>query len=153
MEFLQRSQSYTCLKPEGHQTLLYFYFRLGKGQSSQDFLFVCGIINYNFGLSAFIFSTSGVKINNIPPPPPSLGNNTVKRFIWSTHEQGYRKTNCQLLHLADLLLIPVGELITIHHPDFCRTVCRHNTLIFIGRLTACYRYCIWRIYYWYQLAN
>jgi hypothetical protein len=24
-------QSYTCLKPKGHQTLLYLYFRLGKG--------------------------------------------------------------------------------------------------------------------------
>ena len=27
LAFLQRSQSYTCLKPKGHQTLLYFYFR------------------------------------------------------------------------------------------------------------------------------
>jgi hypothetical protein len=27
-----------CLKPKGHKTLLYFYFRfVGKGHSSQDF--------------------------------------------------------------------------------------------------------------------
>ncbi len=55
---------YACLKPKGHQTLLYlFYFRLGKGLLSQDFYFVSGIINYNFGLSAFTFPKSGVKIN------------------------------------------------------------------------------------------
>ena len=62
VHFLQ-SQSYACLKPKGHQTLLYlFYFRLGKGLLSQDFYLVSGIINYNFGLSVFIFSKSGVKI-------------------------------------------------------------------------------------------
>jgi hypothetical protein len=41
---------------------LYFYSRLGKGLFSQDFYFVSGIINYNFGLSASIFPKSGVKI-------------------------------------------------------------------------------------------
>ncbi len=62
VHFLQ-SQSYACLKPKGHQTLLYlFYFRLGKGLLSQDFYFVSRIINYKFGLSAFIFPKSGVKI-------------------------------------------------------------------------------------------
>jgi hypothetical protein len=30
------------------------------------------------------------------------------------------------MHLADLLLIRVGELITIHLPDLCRTGCRQN---------------------------
>jgi hypothetical protein len=34
---------------------------------------------------------------------------------------------CQLLHLADLLLIRVGELITFHLPDLCRTGCHHRS--------------------------
>jgi hypothetical protein len=42
--------------------LYLLYFRLGKGLLSQDFYFVSGIINYNFGLSVFIFPKSGVKI-------------------------------------------------------------------------------------------
>jgi hypothetical protein len=36
-----------------------FLFRPGKELFSQDFQLVSGIINYNFGLSAFIFSKSG----------------------------------------------------------------------------------------------
>ncbi len=44
--------------------------------------------------------------------------------------EGQEKTECQLLHLADLLLIQVGELITIHLPDLCRTgCCRQSTFI------------------------
>jgi hypothetical protein len=62
VHFLQ-SQSYACLKPKGHQTLLYlFYFRLGKGLLSQDFYFVSGIINYNFGLSALTIPKAGSKL-------------------------------------------------------------------------------------------
>jgi hypothetical protein len=58
--------------------------RLGKELFPQDFLFVCGIINYKFGLSAFIFSTSGVKILNASQDPSSC--------IW-TYETNKEKTS------------------------------------------------------------
>ncbi len=51
----------------------------------------------------------------------------MKRFIWSTHEQSQSETECQLLHLADLLLVRVDELITFHLPDLCRTGCRQRS--------------------------
>jgi hypothetical protein len=60
---LQRSKSCACLKPKGHQTLLYSYSGLVKG-FSHKILLVSRIINYNFGLSAFILPKSGVKIFN-----------------------------------------------------------------------------------------
>jgi hypothetical protein len=55
-----------------------FLFRLGKGFFSQDFLIsFCGIINYNFGLSAFIFSISGVKIFQFSSLRPMLSSSEV----------------------------------------------------------------------------
>ncbi len=61
----------------------------------------------------------------------------------STHEQGQSETGCQLLHLADLLLIRVGELITIHLPDLCRTGCRQSTLLLLSSVLRKHRTMRW----------
>jgi hypothetical protein len=54
-----RAQSSTIIQRTPNSVVL--LSRLGKDLFPQDFSFVSGIINYKFGLSAFIFSTSGVK--------------------------------------------------------------------------------------------
>ncbi len=54
------------LKTKRTPNSVVFSFRLGKGLFSQD-LFVSGIINYNFGLSAFMLPKSGVKMRHTHP--------------------------------------------------------------------------------------
>ncbi len=50
-------------------------------------------------------------------------------FCWSTHEQGWNETECQLLHLVGFYWLRVGGLFTIKVPDLWRTVCRHTTVL------------------------
>jgi hypothetical protein len=77
-----RAQSSSRFKTQRTPNSVVLLSRLGKGLFSQDFQFVSGIINYKFGLSAFIFSTSGVKILNASLDPSSCicrsENNTEK---------------------------------------------------------------------------
>jgi hypothetical protein len=84
---------------------------------------------------------SALNVGRRREEPPLLGcslsvkghqcKDCVKRFIWFTQEQVKSETECRLLHLADLLLIWVGELITIHLPNLCRTGCCYIFSIYL----------------------
>ncbi len=127
-------------------------FRLGKVLFSQDFKFVYGLINYNFGLSPFIFYIIRVKILSFfilfvgyYCPPGSKFTRVTDPIESETNSYLTFKYCFRLLHLIEVYLLTLICSISMHLVLSIVVAVLAWDLLFYIQYSCCDCYCF-RLY-------